>query len=143
MLVVSMHGIPDTTTETELMDDRHKRDGRGRRIADPQRREEIVAGYAGSGLTQKAYARREGVNYHTLVSWLGRSRRDSAAIESPRRPSEAATPVPQFARLSWPPTAPASAARLEVVLPDGVLLRGEDPAALLILLNALAPRRPC
>lgn len=128
------------TDDTELIDDGHKRDGRGRRIAEPRRREEIIAGYAASGLTQKAYARREGVNYHTLVSWLGRGRRESAAPGSPDGP---AAPSPRFAQLSWPASAPAAVPRLEVVLPDGVVLRGDDPAALLVLLNALAPRRPC
>jgi transposase-like protein len=135
------------SNDTELIDDGHKRDGRGRRIAEPGRREEIVAGYAGSGLTQRAYARREGVNYHTLVSWLGRSRRGCGVLASPRSPSEPAASAPRFAQLTWPPAAspaaqPASS-RLEVVLPDGVILRGDDPAALLVLLNALSPRSPC
>jgi transposase-like protein len=132
-----------SSSDTELIDDGHKRDGRGRRIAEPRRREEIVAGFAESGLTQKAYARREGVNYHTLVSWLGRSRRDSTVIASSRASSQSAAPVPRFMQVSCPPAAPAGGSRLEVVLPDGVTLRGDDPAALLVLLNALAPRRPC
>jgi transposase-like protein len=129
-----------TTTDTELIDDRHKRDGRGRRITEPRRREEIIAGYAASGLTQKAYARREGVNYHTLVAWLGQGRRHGAAQAAGFAP-EANTP--RFAQLAWPPLAPPTSARLEVVLPDGVTIRGDDPAALLVLLRALAPRRPC
>lgn len=129
------------TAPTELMDDAHKRDTRGRRIAEPERRAEIVAGYLSSGLTQKAYARREGVNYHTFVSWLGRSRR-SVAPPRPGSGSEAAAPTPRFAQLTWPPAAP-TASRLEVVLPDGITLRGDDPAALLILLRALAPRPRC
>lgn len=64
----------ETKADTELMEGEQKRDGRRRRITERRRREEIVAGYAGSGLTQRAYARREGVNYHTLVEWLSRSR---------------------------------------------------------------------
>lgn len=132
-----------TGTETELIDDGHKRDGRGRRIAEPRRREEIVAGYAGSGLTQKAYARREGVNYHTLVSWLSRSRRGREGLASPGSPSEPAAAAPRFAQLTWPPAPPPTNARLEAVLPDGLILRGDDPAALLVLLNAVSPRRPC
>lgn len=134
-----------TTTDTELIDDGHKRDGRGRRIAEPSRREEIVAGYAGSGLTQKAYARREGVNYHTLVAWLGRSRREGSAPGEARARSVCAAPAsqPRFAQLSWPSVAPTGQSRLEVVLPDGVILRGDDPAALLVLFNAIAAARPC
>lgn len=132
------------TAPTELIDDAHKRDTRGRRIAEPERRAEIVAGYLSSGLTQKAYARREGVNYHTFVSWLGRSRRP-VAPPHPGSESEASAPTPRFVQLTWPPAAPAAptASRIEVVLPDGITLRGDDPAALLILLRALAPRPRC
>lgn len=135
----------ETKADTELIEGEHKRDRRGRRIAEPGRREEIVAGYAGSGLTQKAYARREGVNYHTLVAWLGRSRQGPGVVGRPRRASKLAeSPTrPRFAQVNWPMAAPATAPRIEVVLPDGVILRGDDPAALLVLLNALASRRPC
>lgn len=58
-----------------------KRDARGRKIIGERRREEVLAGYEASGLTQKAYARREGVNYRTFVAWLGQrtpGERDSA-----------------------------------------------------------------
>ena len=138
-----MEATISRSDDTELMDDGSKRDGRGRRITDPRRREEIIAGYAGSGLTQKAYARREGVNYHTLVSWLGRGRRDCGGAASLRPPAESTVPTPQFEQLRWQPAAQAAGPRLEVLLPDGVTLRGDDPAALLVLLTALAPRRPC
>lgn len=128
----------EANTMTELVDDQRKSDTRGRRIAGPERRAEIIAGYATSGMTQKAYARREGVNYHTLVAWLGRSRRDQTATE----PAPEAN-APRFAQLAWPPDAGPTSSRLEIVLPDGVTLRGDDPAALLVLLGALAPRRSC
>ncbi len=130
------------TAPTELMEDAHKRDTRGRRIAEPERRAEILAGYVGSGLSQKAYARREGINYHTFVAWLGRSRHNARST-SGTQPAVAAEP--RFAQLTWPPplAATSSQLRLEVVLPDGITLRGDDPAALVILVRALAPRRPC
>jgi transposase len=38
----------------------------------------ILAAYDRSGLTQKAFAEREGVEYHTLVTWLVRRRREQA-----------------------------------------------------------------
>ncbi len=128
----------EANTTTELVDDQRKSDTRGRQIIGPERRAEIVAGYEASGLTQKAYARREGVNYHTLVAWLGQSRRQGAP-QGPGTAPEASTL--RFAQLGWPPAAAPASSRLEVVLPDGVTLRGDDPAALLVLLGALAPRR--
>jgi transposase-like protein len=124
----------------ELIIEEHKHDTRGRRIADPQRKAQIVAGCATSGLTQKAYARREGINYHTLVAWLGQNRRHGGDAAAPATPSAEMT-APRFAQVGWMP--PAAASRLEVVLPDGVTVRGDDPEALVIVLRALTSPRSC
>ena len=35
----------------------------------------MLALYAGSGLTQAEFCRRDGINYHTFVAWLGRRRK--------------------------------------------------------------------
>lgn len=131
---------PPPTFEPELVLDEQKRDTRGRRITDAKRKTEIISGYASSGLSQREYARQEGVNYHTLVAWLGQSRRlDGVTAEvAATVPKHAG---PRFTEVSWPGSPGLS--RLEVVLPDGVVLRGEDPAALVVLLRALMPRRPC
>jgi transposase-like protein len=118
------------TITAEVLDLEHKQDTRGRRIADQSRREAVLAGYPGSGLTQKAYARREGINYHTLVAWLGQARRERG--ESPRRRAITTGPA-RFAEVSVGAPAPS----LEVVLADGVVVRGVDPAALLILIRGL------
>lgn len=56
------------------MDERRKRDTRGRKIATGERRAELLAAFDTSGLTQRAFARREGVNFHTFVAWLQRRR---------------------------------------------------------------------
>ena len=77
------------STTTELIKDYHKRDTRGRRITEPKRKAQIISGYGASCLTQKAYARSEGVNYHILVSWFGQSQR---ASDPPAR-STAAMPL--------------------------------------------------
>lgn len=53
---------------TELI--RTKQDERGRRITPAAEREELVRAYRESGLTQKAFADREGIKYPTFVSWL-------------------------------------------------------------------------
>jgi hypothetical protein len=49
------------TITTELVDTGAKRDGRVRRIATTEEREALVAQYHESGLTQKAFAEREGM----------------------------------------------------------------------------------
>lgn len=74
--------------ETEVMEDPSKRDTRGRRIMKAEERERLIREYESSGLTQKAFCHREGINVHTFVSWLGKrkgpgksSRRKESAFE--------------------------------------------------------------
>lgn len=56
---------------TEVVDDKQRRDTRGRRIVAEERCAELLAAYDASGLTQSAFAWREGINVHTFVAWLG------------------------------------------------------------------------
>lgn len=114
------------TVTTEILDGDEKRDTRGRKIADAARRAEVLAGYATSGLTQKAFARQEGVNYHTLVAWLGREQR-SAPAAAPGKIS--------FRQLQFGPT--PHRAELEVALPGGLVVRGGDAAQVAALVKAL------
>ena len=129
------------TITTELLDLEQKHDTRGRRISDQTRRAAVLAGYAGSGLTQAAYAKREGINYHTLVAWLGQSRRGRGEptrrmARAPLFPAPVATTTPpRFAEVRV--SAPSQSLPLEVVLPDGMIVRGVDPAALLTLIRSL------
>jgi len=60
--------------ETEWVDDGGKRDVRGRRIVKAEERERLIAAHESSGLTQKAFCEREGINKHTFISWLGKKR---------------------------------------------------------------------
>jgi len=106
---------------TELMEP--KRDERGRRITRSNERETLVRAYEASGLTQKAFAKQEGMKYTTFVSWVQECRR--------RRPE----PKIGFAELTLPR---AAAAPLEVQLIDGTIIRGsnvEDVARLLQLIR--------
>ncbi len=99
-----------------------KRDERGRRISSTAEREALVRAYAESGLTQKAFAEREGIKYPTFVSWVQSCRRRGAA------------PKVGFAEL----TMARVTAPLEVQLPDGTVIRGgntEDVARLLRLVR--------
>jgi transposase-like protein len=93
------------TIATELVE--VKRDERGRRMTRATERETLVRAYEESGLTQKAFAKQEGVKYTTFVSWVQECRR--------RRPR----PKVGFAEL----TLPRAAAPLEVQLADGTIIR--------------------
>jgi hypothetical protein len=62
----------------ELVETRDRRDERGRQIVDGARRAALITAYEHCGLTQRAFARREGVAYGTFVAWLGRYRRREA-----------------------------------------------------------------
>lgn len=112
----------------EVVDAKTKQDARGRKIADEARRAEVLAGYEASGLTQKAYARREGINYHTFVAWWIQHRR-------------ARTPVPalaapmRFAEVRFAPV--TTGAKFEVTLPSGIVVRGAEAAAIAELIKAL------
>ena len=57
---------------TEVVDDKQRRDARGRRIVGQERKAELLRAYDGSDLSQREFARREGINFHTFVEWLQR-----------------------------------------------------------------------
>jgi transposase-like protein len=112
------------TIDTELIE--KKRDERGRRITPRSDREALVRTYEQSGLTQKAFARREGIKFATFVSWLQEVRRREAQ------------PKVNFTELTAPAAMTAPSAALEVQLPDGTIVRGgkaEELARLLRLLR--------
>lgn len=106
---------------TELIDTGAKRDGRGRRIATAEEKEAMVAQYRESGLTQKAFAQREGLKFSTFASWLqGRRCGD--------RPGRKV----RFTELAAP-----SLAGLAVQLPDGTVIRGTNAGEVADLVRAL------
>jgi len=107
----------------ELVETGEKRDARGRRVTPAERREALVAEYRQSGLTQAAFARREGVTYSTFAGWVQRSRRPRGSRRAPVRFAEVRLPLP--------------AAGLEVRLPDGTVVRGGEAAGLAALVRAL------
>lgn len=111
--------------KAEVVDDKQKRDRRGRRIVAAERREELLAEYDASGLTQEAFARRAGINFHTLVAWLGRRR------------SEGTAPAVRFQEVCLRGSAEMTVASLEVTLPGGVIVRGGHATAVAELVRAL------
>jgi len=56
------------TLQTEVVDTGEKRDTRGRRIATAEEKAALIAAYESSGLTQQAFAKREGVK---MLLWDG------------------------------------------------------------------------
>ena len=98
-----------------------KADSQGRRIVSRERWAEVLAGYPQSGLTQAQYAKREGVNYHTLVARRQRQRQESLPT-APRAGSLAATSGGAAFIKITPPTWGATLP-LEVVLPAGIIVR--------------------
>ena len=115
------------TITPEILSDEAKRDTRGRKLIAERRWRELVAEYEASGLTQAKFARREGLNYHTFVAWLGRCRRQSRALG----------PVARFVEARLPAAGVAERRGLEVLLPGGVVVRGDDAVALAALVQAL------
>ncbi len=113
----------------EVVDAGPKRDARGRRVTDQARREAVLSAYDQSGLTQKAFAQREGINIHTFVSWLQHRRRWTPPQNT------GGADVAAFTELSTSGASVASA--LEVVLPGGVVVRGRSATEVAALVRAL------
>jgi transposase-like protein len=128
---------------TEVVDDGRRPDRLGRVRTPQSRREELLAEYERSGLSQAAFARRAGASYPTFAHWVQQRRRASGGYAE-TAPLTPAVPAPRFVELRLPgtptmPTTPsaAPAAELSVTLPDGVVLRGAEPSALAALARAL------
>ena len=85
------------TTLTKIITQERVRDGRGHRLYSILRRDEIIAAYQASGLTQVAFARREGIKYSTFTAWLQGRRRTaqstSAVPAAPLRFVETSVPA--------------------------------------------------
>lgn len=114
---------------TELVETGDKRDTRGRRVATPERRAQLVQAFAASGVTMAAFARREGINYATFAGWVLKAQQ-SAGPKSPIKFAEMRLPLP--AAVNEP-----ADERLEVRLPDGTVLRGRRVADVVALVRGL------
>jgi transposase-like protein len=110
------------TLTTELVETGEKRDRRGRRIALAQTRAAAIAAYERSGLTQAAFAQREGIKFFTFTNWL--------RTERARKLRSAA-----FAEVKL--SATQSSSPMEVALPNGLIVRGADVEQLAVLVGRL------
>jgi transposase-like protein len=124
-----------TTVQAQIIDDGQKRDRRGRVSWPKQRRDELLAEYGSSGMSQAAFARRAGVRYATFAHWVQRARREPRA-KAAHAPQGGA---PRFAevRLGADNAVMPAAAELSVTLPGGLIARGDNPAVLATLVRAL------
>ena len=124
-------------TTTEVVDDGRRPDRLGRVRTPRSRREELLAEYERSGLSQAAFARRAGVRYPTFAHWVQERRSAQAGTAAPAV-NATTTRFVELRLPTAPPRSPLSAAaELSVTLPDGVVLRGAEPAALAALARAL------
>lgn len=119
------------TAQAEIVEGTHKRDARGRMLTGGSERDRVLSAYDASGTTQRAFARREGVNYNTLVHWLRERRRSAKPLAASRPPT--LTP----ARFHEIKLAAPSTAAVEVQLPDGTIVRGGTVRELVALVKAL------
>jgi hypothetical protein len=113
----------------ELVESSEKHDVSGRKLAGDARRMALMAAYDKSGLTQRAFCEREGVKYHTLVTWLVRRRRERPAAP----PEETAPGTVRFAQVRLP----RIGGGLEIALPNGIVIRGADTTQVAALVKAL------
>ena len=132
------------TIVAEVVDTGEKRDGRGRRITAARRLTELVKAYYASGMTMAAFARSEGVKYPTFAHWVMKAAKASGPAAPAPAPVPGSVPI-QFAELKLlrPPAVPSPSRKaagrdgLEARLPDGTVLRGNNPTELAALIRAL------
>lgn len=120
--------VTNTTAMTELVETGETHDRLGRKITLAARREELVVAWRQSGLTQAAFARREGVRYPTFASWVQQARRSGDR-------GQASAPKVRFAQVQVP--AALSAPAVEVRLVDGTVVRGASAQEVAAVVRAL------
>ncbi len=124
-------------TTTELIDTGEQRDQLGRRLTPARRRAELVAAFRASGLTQAAFARREGLKYSTFCTWA-QAERLAGRLPLAKPGAARAKPTVKPATVNFAEVSlPTRAVTLEVRLPDGTVMSGGDALALAALVRAL------
>ncbi len=117
--------------EVEIVADGVVRDSRGRRHRPQSERDRLARESFETSLSLTEFARREGLNYHTLIGWRYELKRRAESPEQVGKADESESL--QFAEFRLP--GPSS--KLEVYLPDGTLLRGDNAVELSALAKAL------
>ena len=119
-------------TAAEIVNDGERRDRRGRVSWPKARREQLLDEYEQSGLSQAAFARREGVRYPTFAHWVQERRREAGG-----HPAQTADSAPRFVELGVRGSVMTPAGTLSVTLPDGLVVSGSDPRSLAGLVRML------
>lgn len=119
-----------TTVTTELVRHGERRDRAGRQHVPRERREQLLAAFRESGLTRRAFARREGIRYTTFCNWTQRAAKRAGA----GLPVVASV---RFAEVALPTGASTGGGVLEVRLADGTTVRGGSIEELAALVRAL------
>lgn len=123
------------SSELELCPETGKRDGKGRRLLQAADWHRLLAAYDDSGLTQRAFCRREGISYGTFVAWVGRRKRGLMSQSGGVRFEEVSLPGSVLEGRAL------TGHGLEVVLPGGMVLRGADAAGLARLVHLIGGQR--
>ena len=110
------------TIVAELVETGAKKDTRGRRLAVREEAQAALAAYERSGLTQREFAKREGIKFFTFTGWLKRYRLEAGKLA--------------FAQVRM--TKPAPKSELIVSLPSGLVVRGTDAGQMAELIKRLA-----
>ena len=111
----------------EVCNDLEKRDGLGRRLLSKDQWSEVLTAYDSSGMTQKAFCRHEGLNHNSFVYQLSLRRNKTLVCDDT---------APKFRQLQMS-TAVSGCFALEVSLPCGAVVRGNDAAELAPLIRLL------
>lgn len=115
--------------EVQLCESVIKRDRRGRKVSSKRERERWLELYDQSGLTQSRFCEHHGINIHTFVNWLGQ-RRQSGGVQASRvtKSKFQEVVVSGFT---------GQGGGLEVVLPDGTLLKSTNAALVVQVIKEL------
>ena len=89
----------------------------------PAQRAKILQQFSQSGMSAAAFARKRGIGYSTLCSWI-----QTQAPSAPLRSSRLTAAEPRFVELALPGSPPAERlSPLGVRLPSGIELTLHDP----------------
>jgi hypothetical protein len=116
------------TIAAELVETGAKKDAWGRRLAVREEAQAALAAYERSGLTQREFAKREGIKFFTFTGWLKRYRQPGEKPAFAEVRVAKPTPTPKVTHRS----------KLTVKLPSGLVVRGTDAGQMADLIKRLA-----